>query len=302
MLDRILERWPDGLAIVDRASSILGRDLLAHYRCGNDDALASNEDVQIGVFLTSYLHQRALAGHGVIADLSLGLSLGEYNHLVHIGAIEFEDALRLVSARGRLYDAGPDGMMASIFPLSEAEVSGYLEAVRPHGEVVCSNLNSPSQTVISGSRRAVREAMRLIEDEEAGVRAVVIDARLPMHAPCFAPVASAFRPHLLGAPWRLPNLPYIPNVGVDGDLLETPRPEEIVELLTRHVCSPVRWRDCIEGVVDRDPSARFVEVGPGRVLCNLMQRRWLKNEKHPTDHDDAYACLAALTRDVPECA
>src|SRR4051794_31373407 len=101
MLDRAVASWPAGAAIVDRASAILNRDLAEQYREGNDHAFESNEDVQVGVFLTSYLYQQALTDRGVVGDLSLGLSLGEYNHLVHIGAIEFDDALRLVATRGR---------------------------------------------------------------------------------------------------------------------------------------------------------------------------------------------------------
>lgn len=295
MLERAIESWPPAAAIVAQASAVLGRDLREHYRSGHGGVSECNEDVQVGVFLTSYLYQKALADKGVVGDLSLGLSLGEYNHLVHIEAIEFDDALRLVAARGRIYDAGPDGMMACVFPLPVGELSGYLLAAQAHGEVVCANLNSPSQTVIAGSRSAVEAAISLIEEEEPGVRTFVIDDRLPMHSPLFRPVAEAFRPHLMDAPWRMPRLPYIPNVGVDGTFLESPGPREIIGLLTQHVCSPVLWRDSIEAIVARHPDARFIEVGPGRVLCNLMQRRWLRNDKQATDDHDHSECVAALT-------
>src|SRR5690606_3180638 len=107
MLARIVSAWPPATAVIAEASGILSRDLARHYLPDTPAMLARNRDIQVGVFLCSYLHQRALAARGVHGDLSLGLSLGEYNHLVHIGALDFPAALRLVDARGAAYDDGP---------------------------------------------------------------------------------------------------------------------------------------------------------------------------------------------------
>ncbi len=146
-----------------RASEVLGRDLRAHYAQDPTEAFATNRDVQVGVFLTSYLHEQALAARGIQGDASLGLSLGEYNHLVHAGALSFEEALRLVDARGTLYDAGPDGMMASIFPLLVEELAPYVEAAQAYGVLEIANLNSPTQHVIAGARAAVAHVLARLE-------------------------------------------------------------------------------------------------------------------------------------------
>jgi [acyl-carrier-protein] S-malonyltransferase len=284
MLERIVDAWPDAVGIVTQASEVLGRDLRALYR--DETSFESNRDVQVGVFLTSHLHLRALEAAGVHATASLGLSLGEYNHLVHIGALDFESALRLVDARGRVYDEGPEGMMACIQPASEEELTPLLDQVREHGCVSIANFNSPTQQVIAGDRVAVEATMALCEDE-LFVQPVVIEKRIPMHTELFRPVAAALRPHLAQAPWRAPNQPYLPNV--TAELLDSPRPEDFIDLLCRHVFSPVRWRESIDLLTRCHPDAVFLEVGPRGVLFNLLQKRWHTNRKFKSDSPENLA-------------
>jgi [acyl-carrier-protein] S-malonyltransferase len=280
MLTRIVSAWPPAAAVIAEASEILGRDLARHYRLDDPAMLARNRDIQVGVFLCSYLHQRALAARGVRGDLSLGLSLGEYNHLVHIGALDFPAALRLVDARGAAYDDGPEGMMASIFPMSAEEIELYLVRARAAGAVDIANLNSPSQNVIAGERAAVEAAIALIEDEAPEIQAVVIERRIPMHTSIFKPAADVLAPLLEAAPWQIPALPYIPNVL--GEMIVEADGATIARLLRRHVYNPVRWRRSIDLLAARYPDARFVEVGPGAVLFNLLQRRWHANPRYRT--------------------
>src|SRR5947209_4023010 len=90
MIEKIVAADMGSAAVVARASQVLGRDLAAHYRAENPRIFATNRDVQIGVFLANHLHLGLLHRAGVDSAHSLGLSLGEYNHLVHIGALSFE--------------------------------------------------------------------------------------------------------------------------------------------------------------------------------------------------------------------
>lgn len=298
MLDRIVSAWPPASAIVDHASVLLGRDLRRHYRGAADTVFAANQDVQVGVFLASYLHQQALAAQGITADLSLGLSLGEYNHLVHIGALTFDEALRLVDTRGRLYDAGPDGLMTSVFPMPLEELIPLVEPSRALGTVEIASLNSPSQHVIAGDRAAVEDATARIEEADSAVQAVVIGQRIPMHTSIFRGVGRAFRPHLEAVEWAAPTRPYRPNV--TGEPIDAPTGAEICDLLECHVSSPVRWRASIDAVVARHPDACFIEVGPGAVLFNLLHKQWHANPKLRTD--DLTDPSAHLSRVVSELA
>jgi len=280
MIERLSD-WAaeDARAVLGEASAALGRDLAAHYHAGNPDIFATNRDIQVGVFLANHIHLAALERAGVHAGLSLGLSLGEYNHLVHAGAIGFLPALALVDARGVAYDSGPDGAMASVFPLPLDELRAVVARASAAGPLEIANLNSPTQNVISGARAAIDAAGAILEEE--GVECRIIEWRVPMHASLFEPVAVAFRPALERAPWRAPRLPYLPNVL--GHFEEAPTPARIVDLLGLHVHRPVLFRASIDFLAGLHRDAAFVEVGARGVLHNLLSRKWLSNPRFKTD-------------------
>lgn len=284
MLSRLREVAPDELAAtLGEASSALGRDLERHYRPDNAGMFVANRDVQVGVFLANHVHLLALERRGVRAPLSLGLSLGEYNHLVHAGALGFVEALRLVDARGALYDGGPRGEMASVFPLPLPELEEVVTRAREHGVVEISGYNSPSQHVVAGEPAALAVVADIARDELA-CECVTIERHLPMHSSLFAPVAAALAPLLGEARWRAPRLPYLPNVL--GAIEPRPTPARIAELLVAHVHSPVLWRASIEAALRRHPDAAFVEVGPRAVLHNLLTKRWVSARRLRTDVDE----------------
>src|SRR2546423_684891 len=100
MLQKLVDRDPANADVLEHASDTLGRDLMTHFQPDKPAMFAHNRDVQIGVFLANHMHWQTLERAGIKAEYSSGLSLGEFNHLVHIGALEFEDALRVLTARG----------------------------------------------------------------------------------------------------------------------------------------------------------------------------------------------------------
>lgn len=281
MIDR-LSAWAhdDAREVLGVASDVVRRDLRAHYRAENPDMFATNRDVQMGVFLANHIHLLALERKGVHAQMSLGLSLGEYNHLVHIGALTLADAVRLVDARGAAYDAGPYGAMASVFPLPLDELEEVVARAREHGPLEIVNLNSPTQNVIAGTHAAIDVASTILDDEH-GAECRMIEHRVPMHASMFAPVATALRPALDHTPFRAPRYPYLPNVL--GGFEHEPIPARIADLLAQHVYSPVLFRASIDFLVERCPDAAFIEVGPRAVLFNMLSRKWIQRPRFKTD-------------------
>lgn len=284
MLPRALALAPaENRRLVEQASDRLGRDLIRHYHADNERMFACNRDVQVGVFLTNHLFLNALELAGVRADRSLGLSLGEYNHLVHIGAIDFLDALALVDQRGACYDRGPEGVMASVFPIELEQLEAAVAWARDVGVVEIANLNSPTQHVIAGEEAAVEATIDRLY-AQAFVQAVYVEQRCPMHSSIFAPVAGELRPFLDAAPFHLPLLPYLPNVDAHFLLLATP--SAIAQTLERHVYSAVRWRQSIDFLLAREPEPLFVEVGPRAVLHNLLRSGWPDTARLKTDSPD----------------
>ena len=270
-LARARQVHPVAEGIAARAARILGNARAAAWLAPGGARLATNRDVQVVVFLATQMYLAALTAEGIDAECSLGLSLGEYSHLVHIGALDFDDALRLVDERGRCFDEAPPGMMVTVLAVDGETVADVVDRARVLGPVVVSNYNSSTQHVISGSARAVAWAAETLEDEQCALT-TVIERRVPMHSPLMSGVARAFSPALEQARWRAPRADYWPNVTA-LPLARAAR-ADLVAHLTRHVSEPVRWQSSLDAVLTRHPGAMLVEVGPGGVLANMVGRSW----------------------------
>ena len=290
MIGKLAALDPANHKTLDQSSELLGRDLAAHYRADNDDAYGRNRDVQIGVFLANHMFLTVLEQAGLKAEASLGLSLGEWNHLVHIGALDFPDALKAVEQRGEAYDAGPGGAMASVFPISLDELQEVCDRVKDVGVLEVVNLNSPRQQVLSGDTAALEKALEILE-EDFYCEAVIIERQVPMHCSTFAPVGKRFAEYLSTLTFAKPSLPYLPN-----RLACFEEDPDFVDLLSTHVHRPVYWQRSVDFVLDRFTDATLVEVGPKKVLFNLLDRKWHKGvDKHHTDvSDDLGGHLSAL--------
>lgn len=302
MLDKLCQLDPQASEQLQRASDLLGRDLTRHYHVDNDAAFANNRDIQVGVFLANALFMAALERRGVHSERSLGLSLGEYNHLLHIRALDFESALRLVDARGAAYDKGPRGAMASIQPIDlkalQEALGSRLGTPGDWGHLEIVNRNSPRQQVIAGESDAVYKAVQYLEDEHY-LQPVVIERQVPMHSSRFASVAKDFQNALDRCNFETPVGPYWPNVLAEP--IPAPTPAQIRELLARHIHSPVLWQQSIERICAEDPDAAFVEVGAMGVLHGLLHRRWLTQDKYKCDvREDFEAHFEQLAQTLRE--
>ncbi len=262
----------------------LGADLAEPSEILNRDLrkldLSTNRDVQVGVFLANHYHLAGLAAAGVTFAWSLGLSLGEYNHLVHIGALAFADALPLIDARGRLYDEAAGGLMVSVFPLGAAVVETAIAKLGLGQRAGVGLYNSPRQQVISGERAAVEQLLAALERDEY-FDATVIEPRIPMHAPCFVRTAARLAEILDAVPVSAPRGMYFPNV--IGQPIIDASPDQIRAHLAAHVHRPVRWRASLDEMAAQDAAPCFVEVGPRAVLHNLFGKDWMPGRRAKTD-------------------
>jgi [acyl-carrier-protein] S-malonyltransferase len=294
MFDRLMERYGRAREMFATASDILGRDLFTQYDQA-DGGFDTNQSIQVGVFLANAIQASWLSSEGITPTLSLGLSLGEYNHLVDIGAVSFETALRLVDIRGQLYDQGPAGKMAAISVLSMEELLPVVAQATRSGVIEIANINAPTQHVIAGEAAAVDDALQILEADYY-VPATVIEQKIPMHTSLFRGVAAAFAPYLGGIDFKPGQRPYISNHV--GGKVATPDAMAVRALLEAHVHSPVLWRQCIEGLATAARDSVFIEVGPRSVLTNLLARRWLPNQAIRTDclPEELPALLAQLRR------
>jgi [acyl-carrier-protein] S-malonyltransferase len=209
----------------------------------------------------------ALAGYEVLKDryapaLMAGHSLGEISALVAAGALDAEDGLRLVAARGRLMqeaaeETGDGGMLAV-----RARERAPVEEVAAETGLSIANDNAPDQLVLSGSIAALDDAERLLRDRK--VRAKRLPVAGAFHSPLMEPAVEPFRQLAERVEVREPSVPVMSCV--------TAAPfTDVREQLVQAITHPVRWTDVMNALRDLD-ATQFVETGPGRVLTNLVRK------------------------------
>ena len=252
--------------IFERASNVLGYDLLALQRGGPEETLRETEYSQPAIFATN-LALYAAAGEELEPVVTAGHSFAELCSLTAAGSLSFEDALRIVSERGKAMQAAAQrvrGGMTAILGLDAAQVRKVLEGV--DGLVAIANFNSPTQIVISGELRAVQTAGQAMLD--AGAKRVVpLNVSGAWHSELMEPAVEQLRTAVESSKFALPGFDVISNV--DG------RPYRDVATieanLIRSVVDEVRWHDAAERLLTYEPEL-VVEFGASGVLSPLMKR------------------------------
>ena len=160
------------------------------------------------------------------------------------------------------------GAMAAILALDAAQVAeACRDAEAETGlPVAAANLNSPSQTVISGALAAVEKASALAKARGAR-RAVMLPVSAPFHCSLMQPAQEEVARVLAAVSLADPRIPVAANV--TGCLVI--RAEDARDALIRQVTGAVRWVDCMQSLVAAGSDV-FIEVGPGKVLCGLLRQ------------------------------
>ena len=260
------------------ADRLLGFSLTEVMFEGSADDLKQTKVTQPAVFLHSVVAQRLMTIEK--PDMVAGHSLGEFSALVACGALRFEDALLLVSARSRAMqmacEANP-GTMAAVLGLEDEKVveicdqissneAPSLEGRAGGGVVVAANFNCPGQVVISGDIDAVETACPVMK--EAGARRAL---RLPVggafHSPLMTPAAEDFKAAILKTDFHKPFCPIYQNVTAKAEK----EPEIIRENLLKQLTAPVRWTQSVQNMI-ADGANEFYEFGPGDVLKGLIHK------------------------------
>jgi [acyl-carrier-protein] S-malonyltransferase len=267
------ETLPAARRLFDRANEILGYDLAALCFEGPAEELDSTVISQPALFVTSLAAIEMLrhASPDVVlsCEATAGLSLGEYTALVFAGAIEFEDALRLVAVRGdamqEAADATPSGMV-SILGLERAQVEALCGQARHDDTLQIANLLCPGNIVISGTNSACERAAEIAPSAGA-MKAVPLAVAGAFHTPIMASAVERLTEALADARIGRPSIPVVSNVDARAHF----EPEEIRQLLIQQVVSPVLWEDSMRHLLAQGYD-QFYEVGPGRVLRGLLKR------------------------------
>lgn len=271
MLAELAEQFPVVTETFKQASDVLGYDLWALTQQGPAEELNKTWQTQPALLAASVAIYRVWQQQypALKPEVMAGHSLGEYSALVCAGAMDFQDAIKLVELRGKLMQqAVPEGtgaMYAIIGLDNESIIKACKEAEQ--GEVVSAvNFNSPGQVVIAGAKAAVERAAAACK--EAGAkRALPLAVSVPSHCALMKPAADQLAVSLESIAVKTPETAVINNVDVKTEN----EADAIRNALVRQLYSPVRWTETVEKMATNGIEV-LVEIGPGKVLTGLTSR------------------------------
>ncbi len=274
MGEEIAMVFPAAAAIYQKANDIVGFDLRKICFHGPAEQLNTTTISQPAIFVTSVAILEVLrtnpATLNIRADVTAGLSLGEYTALYAAGVISFGDALILVQKRGQAMQAAADatdGAMVSIIGLDEEKVRQLCEEACEGELLLPVNFNCPGQIVVSGSKAACRRAEELAPKYGA-LKAVRLEVAGAFHTEMMASAADELKKALSNCIIREPsNVKIIANI--DAEYYKSAK--KIAEGLIKQLTSAIYWQKCMERLL-ADGVEQFYEIGPGRVLTGLMKR------------------------------
>jgi [acyl-carrier-protein] S-malonyltransferase len=265
----LAEKFPESKAVFAEADAALGFSISRICFEGSEEELKQTANTQPAILTVSIAAYRALEKKGVTPDFVAGHSLGEYSALVAAGSLEFSTAVKLVRGRGTyMQEAVPagEGAMAAILGLSPTEVADICKKAAENEIVSPANMNSPEQTVISGSAAAVKRAVE-IASQSGAKRAVILPVSAPFHCDLMMAAQKRLEADLRAAKFSDLKFPLVDNV--DSEAISTG--EEARDALIRQVTSPVRWLDSVRDMIESGVTV-FIEVGPGKVLTGILRQ------------------------------
>ena len=249
-----------------RANDILGFNLTDIMFEGSDEDLRATRVTQPAIFLHSVC--KALCSEGLPEpDMVGGHSLGEFSALVACGAVDFEDALRLVAVRAeqmQLCCEKVPGIMAAIIGLPNESVEQICESTE--GLVIPANYNCDGQIVISGEKQAVENACAALKAAGAK-RALPLSVSGAVHSPLMEPARVELAKAIDKTEVKTPSCPIYQNVSACAET----DPKVIKANLLLQLTSPVKWTQTVKNMI-ADGAGEFRELGPGTVLQGLVKR------------------------------
>lgn len=252
-------------SLLKQADEVLGQQSL---RLDSAAALQSTRAVQLCLLIAGVAYASELMAQGVTPDFTSGLSIGAFPAAVVAGALDFQDAVRIVALRGELMEqAYPTGYgLAAIIGLTRWQVADLVSQVqRSNSPVYLANFNADDQIVIAGSDEAMAEVMRLAI--ASGARKTQrLAVSVPSHCVLLNEPASQLFEAMKPITLKRPTIAYLS--GSSGRVLW--QPEKIRDDLAFNMARTVQWHDAMVAAYERDVRLA-IEMPPGTVLTGLTQ-------------------------------
>ncbi|MFK0121588.1 type I polyketide synthase [Streptomyces sp. NPDC090994] len=275
----LYEAFPVYREAFDEACTALGGNVRDVVFGDDADRLNQTMYTQAALFAVEVALYRLTASWGITPDIVGGHSIGEITAAHIAGVLSLEDAATLVTTRGRLMQALPEGgaMIAVAAPEHH---------IPPTPGVDIAAVNSPTSTVLSGDEEPVLKAAQELAAQ--GIRTRRLTVSHAFHSARMEPMLTEFQHVLEGLTFHTPTLPLLSNTTgqlADPETLCTPA------YWAHHARTAVRFADGIQTLADHGVTT-YLELGPDSTLTAMAREN--------LDHDTDTTLVPALRRDTDE--
>jgi malonyl CoA-acyl carrier protein transacylase len=282
MLKALYDSVPEIKALMDQGDAIFrerrGASLLDIMDAGGSP-LNQTENTQPAVFLSTAAIYNALKLKGFEPDFYIGHSVGEYSALYCAGLVDFSTGMNLVISRSDFMAQAASEKPGGIMVVFDGEKAAQ-EMIDASGvnDVWLVNKNSEKQTAIAGTTKGIDRFCDYLKTKEIFHKKLALSAAF--HTPLLEPAAANMAKTLESVQFDLKNAHKIIS-----NLTARPYPADAQMIrthLARQIVSPVEFVESVKGV-HAQGCKRFIEIGPGRLLCNLLKNISIENpESMPT--------------------
>lgn len=259
------DTYPEAEEVFKLAGEVGGLDM-EKLIFEENEQLHITEYTQIAMLATEIAIWKVLDAKKIKADVSAGLSLGEYAALAVSGAMDLPDLFRIIRKRGiYMQNAYPSGgAMSAVLGADPKIVEDVCK--KTDGIVSIANYNCPGQIVITGEKEAVDHAGATLM-EKGAKRCIPLKVSGPFHSELLKGAGEKLYEELKNVTVYAPKIPYLTNVTADYVTNE----DKIKELLKQQISSPVRFQQSIEKMI-ADGVTVFVEIGPGKTINGFIRK------------------------------
>ena len=264
----IYDKYEVAKDVYDQVKKVTGIDVADITFNQPAEILNQTKYTQISILTMSLAILKVLEQHGIKADASAGLSLGEYSALVYGNILSFEDGVSIVKNRGTY--------MQEMLPKGEWSMAAIMGLDEKAGEEACAkvtkgfvrpvNFNTVGQIVASGDKNGIEELQKIAL--ESGAKKVrLLNTAGPFHTEKLEKASEALRNDLEKIKFKKASSKVFKNI--DGT--EYTESNDMPDILAKHIISPVKFTKVLKSMYD-DGIDTFVEIGPGKTLSGFVKR------------------------------
>lgn len=258
----LADKYPSAKSVFDMCDGIRPGTSEQCFN-GTEEELKETKNTQPCLFAMELAAANVLFDKGVKPEALAGFSLGEVTAATAAGIFDNETGFRLVCKRGELMQTEAekfDTSMAAVVKLTPEQIQ---DVCAKYSDVYPVNFNCPGQITVSGLASQMKDFSADVK--AAGGRALPLKLKGAFHSPFMNAASEAFRVELENAKINKG------NITLYSDLTSMPYTDDVAEILSKQICSPVLWEKIVRNMI-ADGFDTFIEIGPGRTLTNMIKK------------------------------